>query len=108
MQAWKWRDPLEGPVHPAVLGWSQPQAQGTCFWQTGQAEREGVGRGVVGSPRPEASHLQEKNEEGGRARTRLKEVAGLGRAAERGLAQPRVGWRCRELLLRQRLGPSRL
>lgn len=53
-----------------------------------------MGRGVVGSPKPGASHLQEKNE-GGRARTRLKEVAGSGRAAERGLGQPRLGWRCR-------------
>ena len=73
-----------------------------------QREIDGMGKGVVGSPKPGASHFQEKNEEGGRARERLKEVAGWGRAADRGLAQPRVGWRCEESLPRQRPGPSSL
>ena len=54
-------------MHPAALGWSQPQTQGTCFWKTGQAEREmawGEGWWALLGQEPVTSKRRMKKEAG--------------------------------------------
>lgn len=94
--------PIEGPVHPTVLHPGASRNPGNMLGKLARQRDWCVGRGVgLSCQEPVTS---KRRTAGGRARTRLKEVA-VREGWERGLVQPRLGWR-QSSFSDKDLGPS--